>query len=449
MKDKKPILMIRCAVYTRKSTEEGLDQEFNSMDAQREACEAFVASQKQEGWVLVPDRYDDPGFSGGNLERPALKRLLEHIESGRINCLVTYKIDRLSRSLMDFAKLVEIFDRHGVTFVSVTQSFNTTSSMGRLTLNVLLSFAQYEREITAERIRDKYAASRRKGIWMGGRAPLGYDARERRLVVNDQEAEQVRHVFRRFLEVGSATLLVRELAEHGIRSKSSTAADGALSPGRPLDKGTLYKILNNRTYLGEVVFQGEIYPGEHEAIIDKPLWDRVHSILAGNRHTRANATRAQTPAPLKGLIHCGHCGRAMRPSHTRKQGTLYRYYVCMNASKNSYRDCPIGGMAAGDIEKLVLRQVQSMVGSPEMTARVWKEAQKTEEPFEERDLVGALHRLETVWDDLFPGEQARLLHLLVRRAVVHTDEVEVHLRVSGLNLLAAEIGTEEDNREER
>jgi site-specific DNA recombinase len=330
MSKKQPVRMIRCAVYTRKSTEEGLDhQTFNTLDAQRESCEAFIASQKQEGWILIPDHYDDPGFSGGNLERPALKRLMRDIEEGRVDCLVTYKIDRLSRALMDFAKLVEIFDRCSVTFVSVTQSFNTTTSMGRLTLNMLLSFAQYEREITAERIRDKFAASRKKGMWMGGRPPLGYNVQNKRLMVNHQEAEHVRHIYRRFLEIGSATLLVKELSTSGIHAKSRTMKNGEFRPGRPLDKGTLYTILNNRTYLGEVVYKEEIYPGEQDAIIDQNLWDRVHTILATNRHTRANNTRSQSSAPLKGIIRCGHCDRSMRPSHTKKKNTLYRYYVCM------------------------------------------------------------------------------------------------------------------------
>ncbi|MBF0453673.1 MAG: recombinase family protein [Magnetococcales bacterium] len=436
----KPSKMIRCAVYTRKSTEEGLDQEFNSLDAQRESCEAYIASQKQEGWVLIQDRYDDGGFSGGNLERPALKKLLEQIEAGLVDCLVTYKIDRLSRSLMDFAKLVEIFDRRSVTFVSVTQSFNTTNSMGRLTLNMLLSFAQYEREITAERIRDKYAASRRKGMWMGGRPPLGYDVQDKRLVINEREADDVRHIFRRFLEVGSTTILSKELATAGIRSKSRTLKNGIFQPGKPMDKGTIYRILNNRTYLGEVSYQGETYPGEHEAIIDRLLWDRVHVILGENRQSRSSRTRAQTPAPLKGIIQCGHCRRAMTPSHTRRKDLIYRYYVCMRASKNSYGECPIGGMAAGDIEKLVIKQVQSLVAAPEMVARVWQTANDSGEAFEERDLVNAMNQLEIIWDDLFPGEKARLMQLLVGRVTVHLDEVEVHLRVAGLSTLTSEIG---------
>src|SRR5262245_56796436 len=266
----KPVLRkLRCAVYTRKSTEEGLDQEFNSLDAQREACEAYVASQRAEGWVLVPDRYDDGGFSGGTLERPALRRLLADIEDGRVDVIVVYKIDRLSRSLMDFARLVEVFDRRTVTFVSITQSFNTTTSMGRLTLNVLLSFAQFEREVIGERIRDKIAASRRKGMWMGGFVPLGYSVKDRKLVINETEAELVRSVFKRFAKLGSGTKLVRQLSQENARNRY----------GKLIDKGALYKMLNNRTYIGEAVHKGTAYPGEHEAIIDRALWDKIHGIL--------------------------------------------------------------------------------------------------------------------------------------------------------------------------
>src|SRR6476620_2349465 len=315
---KKPIVRkLRCAVYTRKSSEEGLEQEFNSLDAQREACEAYIASQKPEGWTLVPDRYDDGGISGGTLERPALKRLLADIESGRVDVIVVYKIDRLSRALMDFAKLVEVFDRNNVTFVSVTQSFNTTTSMGRLTLNILLSFAQFEREVIGERIRDKFAASRKKGMWMGGFVPLGYDVKDRKLVVNDAEAATVQRTFEKFTKCGSVTVLVRALRAEDVRGKR----------GRLIDKSYVYKLLNNRVYVGEAVHKGTAYPGEHEAIVDRALWDKVYAVLSHGPRRRAAATRAQTPALLKGLIF-GPTGCAMTPTHTRKQGgRLYRYYI--------------------------------------------------------------------------------------------------------------------------
>src|SRR3954465_13460540 len=277
---------MRCAVYTRKSSEEGLDMEFNSLDAQREACEAYIASQRPEGWVTVRDQYDDGGFSGGTLKRPGLQRMLADIAAGLIDVIVVYKIDRLSRALMDFSRLVEIFDRHNVTFVSVTQSFNTTTSMGRLTLNILLSFAQFEREVIGERIRDKFAASRKKGMWMGGFVPLGYDVENRKLVVNEPDAKTVRMIFERFIKIGSATPLVRMLRAEGVTGRY----------GKLVDKGYIYKLLNNRTYIGKAVHKGTVYSGEHEAIISQALWDKVHSILAESPRHRAARTRAQTPA---------------------------------------------------------------------------------------------------------------------------------------------------------
>jgi site-specific DNA recombinase len=279
------IRKLRCAVYTRKSTEEGLEMEFNSLDAQREACEAYVASQRAEGWLLVSDRYDDGGFSGGTLERPALKQLLGDIEAGRIDVVVVYKIDRLSRSLMDFSRLVEVFDRQSVTFVSVNQSFNTTTSMGRLTLNVLLSFAQFEREVIGERIRDKFAASRRKGMWMGGWAPLGYDVRDRKLIVNERDAKLVQSIFQRFLKTGSATVLARQLIQEDVRNKY----------GKLVDKGILYKLLNNPVYIGEAVHKGVSYPGEHTAIIDRKVWDRVQAQFQVNPRKRAAPSGHRRP----------------------------------------------------------------------------------------------------------------------------------------------------------
>lgn len=294
----KVVRKLRCAVYTRKSSEEGLEQEFNSLHAQREACEAFIASQRSEGWVLVRDQYDDGGISGGTLDRPGLKRLLEDIEDGLIDVVVVYKIDRLSRSLADFAKLVDVFDRNSVTFVSVTQSFNTTTSMGRLTLNILLSFAQFEREVTAERIRDKVAASRKKGMWMGGVPPYGYRVENRKLVVDDERAEHVRWIFARFLEIGSCTELAREVARHGIRTPK----------GNRIDKKYLYRLLSNRAYIGEAVHKGESYPGEHDAIIDRETWDRVHAILQESPRKRRSHPRRDAGASERAPVRAGWHG---------------------------------------------------------------------------------------------------------------------------------------------
>ena len=438
MSQKNPVKKTHCAIYTRTSSDEGLDQEFNSLHAQRESCESFIASQRSEGWMAHQDRFDDGGFSGGTLDRPALKRLLREIESGQVNVVVVYKIDRLSRSLMDFSKLVETFDRHDVTFVSVTQSFNTTTSMGRLTLNILLSFAQFERELSAERIRDKVAASRKRGLWMGGFPPLGYDIEDRRLLVNPEEADLIRHIFQRFTELGSGTTLVEELNRDGHRTKTWTSSStGTLHDGRKFDKGVLYRLLSNRVYLGQAVHKGVAHPGEHDAIIDQSLWGKVHAILARNPRQRANATKAETPALLKGIIRCRHCDRAMTTSHTRKKGgKQYRYYLCMNASKNRYDHCPIRMISAGEVEAVVFDRVQQVLRTPEMVMGTWKNS----EGVKERDITKALRNIDPVWKELFPREQARIIQLLVSRVEVSRELIEVHLRMEGLENLVQEMG---------
>ncbi len=425
---KRIVRKLRCAVYTRKSSEEGLEQEFNSLDAQREACEAYIASQRSEGWVLVRDHYDDGGISGGTLERPALQRLLADIEDGLIDVVVVYKIDRLSRSLMDFAKLVDVFDRNGVTFVSVTQSFNTTTSMGRLTLNILLSFAQFEREVTAERIRDKVRASRMKGMWMGGVPPYGYRVENRRLMVDEERASQVRWIFARFLEIGSATELAREIAKRGLRTPK----------GNRMDKKYLYRLLNNRAYIGEAVHKGDSYPGEHDAIIDGETWDRVHAILKESPRKRAARTRADTPALLKGLLY-GPDGAAFSPTHTRKGGKLYRYYVSQTVLKHGAGSCPVGRVPAGEIEAIVIDQLRAVFRQPEIVAGTWKAARVRDGQATEADAHAALEQLDPLWDELFPAEQPRIVALLVERIDIGTEGLNVILRVDALASLAREM----------
>src|SRR3954470_16486436 len=314
---------LRCALYTRKSSEEGLEQDFNSLDAQREACEALVASQKREGWVLLPEMYDDGGFSGGTLDRPAFQRLLADVGAGKVDVVVVYKVDRLTRSLSDFAKIVEVFDKNAVSFVSVTQQFNTTSSMGRLTLNILLSFAQFEREVTGERIRDKIAASKKKGMWMGGQPPLGYDVKDRKLVVNPEEAETVRQIFQRYRETRSVQLLKTDLDAHAIVSKARMASDGSAYGSKPLARGALDLMLQNRIYRGEIVHKDKSYPGEHEAIVDEHLWNEVQVILRTNRVERADGTTDNRSSMLAGLLFDAQ-GERMTPSHATKGGTRYR-----------------------------------------------------------------------------------------------------------------------------
>jgi site-specific DNA recombinase len=418
---------LRCAVYTRKSSEEGLDMDFNSLDAQRESCEAYISSQKAEGWLLVSDRYDDGGFSGGTLERPALKRLLTHVKAGKIDVIIVYKIDRLSRSMLDFLNLVELFERHGVTFVSVTQSFNTKDAMGRMALNILVTFAQFERELIGERIRDKVAASRKRGKWMGGWTPLGYAVRDRKLIIHEADAERVRTIFRRFVQLKSATLLARELVAAGATNRY----------GHLLDKGVLYKLLNNRVYIGEAVHKGTSYTGEHEAIIDRDLWDKVHAILQESPRKRAGRARAQTPAPLKGLLFAPD-GAAMSPTHTRKSGKLYRYYISQTAMRRG-SDCPVRLVPAAEIERIVLDQVRHVIRAPEVIVQTWRAARKLGREVSEADVRSALTEFEELWDELFPAEQARIVELLVQRVDVHPDRLDITLKIEGLTSLHDEL----------
>ena len=427
----KPLVRkLRCAVYTRKSSEEGLEQEFNSLHAQREACEAFIASQRSEGWVLVRDQYDDGGISGGTLERPGLKRLMADIEDGLVDVVVVYKIVRLRRSLADFAKLVEVFDRNGVTFVSVTQSFNTTTSMGRLTLNILLSFALFEREVTAERIRDKVAASRKKGMWMGGVPPFGYRVENRKLMVDKEAAAHVCWIFARFIEIGSCTVLAREVGTRGLGTPR----------GNQIDKKYLYRMLSNRAYLGEAVHKGDSYPGEHEAIIDRETWDRVHAILQESPRKRAARTRAETPALLKGLLF-GPDGAAFSPTHTRKGGRLYRYYVSQTVLKHGAGSCPVGRVPAGEVEAAVINQLRAVFRQPEIVAGTWMAARTRDNEVTEADASAALQKLDALWDELFPAEQARIVALLVERVEIGTRGLDVRLRVDGLRSLAHDFST--------
>jgi DNA invertase Pin-like site-specific DNA recombinase len=419
---------LRCAVYTRKSSEEGLEQEFNSLDAQREACEAYVVSQRPEGWVLVPDHYDDGGVSGATLDRPALKRLLADIEANKVDVIVVYKIDRLSRALMDFAKLVEVFDRNDATFVSVTQSFNTTDSMGRLNLNILLSFAQFEREVIGERIRDKFAASRRRGMWMGGWAPLGYDIKDRKLIVNEREAELVRSIFTRFARGIPPQQLIEALAAEGTLNKQ----------GKPIDKGYLYRVLHNRVYLGEAVHKSTAHPGEHAPIIERGLWDQVHALIDPSPRTRATRVLGRTPALLKGLIF-GPTGTAMTPAHTRKGGRLYRYYISTDVIRTGSSPSPVRRVPAAQIEDVVIAQIRTMIQTPEIVVATWRSASKTLKGLTERQVGEELRRFDALWDELFPAEQARIVQLLVDRVDISEGGADVSLRVDGLTNLIQDL----------
>src|SRR5438876_4065938 len=353
----------RCAIYARKSSEEGLEQEFNSLQAQSEACEAYIRSQRHEGWILARTHYDDGGFSGGNIERPALQQLLGDIRAGRIDIVVVYKVDRLTRSLADFARLVEIFDKEGVSFVSVTQQFNTNSSMGRLTLNVLLSFAQFEREVTGERIRDKITASKRKGMWMGGLVPLGYYASERKLVINPAEAETVRGIFALYRELGCVRRVKEEADRLGLRTRYRTTRKGAERGGKPFSRGHLCRLLANPIYTGQIAHKAQLYSGQHPALIDAETWAAVRDQLVANAGDHRRKARAVEPSLLAGLLVDAR-GERLTPSHAVRNGRRYRYYLSAVPIDPAGTDARVWRLPAREIENAVISIMVEALSSP-------------------------------------------------------------------------------------
>jgi DNA invertase Pin-like site-specific DNA recombinase len=416
---------LRCAIYTRKSTDEGLDQDFNSLDAQRDACEAYIRSQTGEGWTAVKTRYDDGGFSGGSMERPALQQLLADIRDRNVDVLVVYKVDRLTRSLSDFARIVEILDGQGVSFVSVTQQFNTTSSMGRLTLNVLLSFAQFEREVTAERIRDKIAASKKKGMWMGGVVPLGYDVVERKLIVNAAEAGTVRTLFDLYRRLGSISAVQEEADRLGLRTKARKPNNGSRPGGAPFRAGHLNKLLNNRIYIGEISHKGNSYPGEHEPIIDRTLWDAVKAQMAGNAPPRSRGVNERSPALLTGLLH-DEDGARITPHHSNKQGRRYRYYISRDpGSRAGWR------LPARAIDAAVLDGIAGFLGDRRRLLDVLGQSTMAVQ-----DIDAILSQGNRLGSDLqsagLAGQRAMLLDL-VDRIEVTRDRIHIALRMDGLS----------------
>jgi site-specific DNA recombinase len=396
--------ILRCAIYTRKSTEEGLEKEFNSLDAQREAAEAFIKSQAHENWTCLPQRYDDGGFSGGTIERPALAQLLADIQARRIDIVVTYKVDRLSRSLLDFARMMAVFDQHGVSFVAVTQQFNTATSMGRLVLNVLLSFAQFEREIIGERTRDKIAAARRKGKWVGMLPPLGYtvDSHSPKLQIDETEAERVRAIFNLYLERRALLPVVEELNQRGWTTKRWQTRQGHFRGGQRFTTTNLYQLLTQPAYVGKVRYKTELHRGEHQGIVDLSLWQQVQDLLRSNGPGRNNGPRVPSGALLQGLLRCQPCGMAMTPNYaSRRSAIRYCYYLCLNATKRGRRHCPSKSVSAPAIEQFVAQQLQGLANAP--TASV--EDQKALEPF--ADLAS--------WQALPTLQQAQFLKALLRR----------------------------------
>jgi len=367
---------IRCAVYTRKSTDENLDSDFNSLDAQRESAENYIKSQAHEGWSIIPTRYDDGAYSGATMDRPAVQKLLRDVDAGQVDVVIVYKLDRLSRNLLEFNQTLKFFEQHDVSFVSVTEQFNTNTPMGRFGMNMISSFSQMEREVIAERIRDKVAASKRRGKWMGGVPPLGYDVnrKEKKLIVNAKEAILVRLIFRRYLELKSATALLKELNDQGHRTKTWVTKKDIRREGIGFDKNKVYKILKNVTYQGLTKHKDKAYPGEHEAIIEQSLFDEVQKLLSENTVNRGNVTRSKTTAMLRGVLICGYCGRTMVPTYSLKKGRKYRYYVCQTATKRSYNECKLKSVSADKLEAPIKDAIRKLISNPDTIKQTLEKA---------------------------------------------------------------------------
>ena len=502
---------VRVAVYTRKSTDEGLEQEFNTLDAQRQAVEAYIQSQRGEGWIALPQQYDDGGYTGANVNRPAFQRLLADIEAGKVDAVCVYKIDRLSRSLLDFARIIEFFEKHDVTFTAVTQQFSTANAMGKLTLNILMSFAEFERQVIAERTADKMAASRQKGLWMGGRPVLGYDIEDKQLIVNDEEAEQVRGIFRLFIETGSMVATVIEVNRRGWTTKSWKTKSGEVREGKPFDRVSLRRLLTNPVYIGKVRSGNEVFDGVHEAIVDTTTWEAAQALLKSHEGN-GNGVRYSDSALLKGIVKCGTCGASYSPHSAKNGNRRYRYYVCQTAQKQGAAACPKSRVGAEELEQFVVGKVMAIGRDTSVVAETLaatkterevelrglrKELKRLEkehgklreqkrnlvdsvadagkgasailerigevevdmaqtataiddirgriariehETIDEQDLKTALASFTPVWQELFPRERARILHLLIEEVVfdARSGELEIAFRPGGVRALVAE-----------
>ena len=416
---------VRCAIYVRKSREEGLEQEFNSLDAQREAALAFIATQKCNGWRPIEKEYADGGFTGANTDRPALQELMKDIEAGAVDVVVVYKVDRLSRSLADFADLMKKFESHGVSFVSATQQLDTSSPMGRMVLNILITFAEFERDMIRTRIQDKLAASKKKGLWVGGHVPFGYKVVDHKLVPEPAEVEAVRFLFRRFVECGSATLVAREMNAKGWKTRI----------GNPWSVQTVRKSLAQHAYIGKVFYKDQVYEGQHEGIVDEALWNEARRIATSDPPLRGRK-RIEDAAPLRGILHCKACGCAMQHTYSQKGGRRYAYYVCSKDRKGNAGagGCPMGRVPAGVLEEAVFGQLGRILQSDAFAEALARECELTRE-----DIRASVADLPAFWDELFPEEKRRLVRLLVARADVGPDAVDIELRTAGFARLAEEM----------
>ncbi len=439
-----PQQQVRCAIYTRKSTDEGLEQDFNSLDAQRESGENYIASQKANGWVCLPDRYDDGGCSGGNIERPALKRLLTDIRERKVDMVVVYKLDRLSRSLMDFSELQTAFDEYGVSFVAVTQEINTSTSAGRMMLNILMTFAQYEREIITERIRDKIAAAKKRGKHCGGFPLLGYDSDPvtKKLAVNPKEAETVRFIFASYLKHGSAKAVSTELELRGLKTKGWTTKRGIVHEEKHFNNHTVYRILKSPYYIGRVPHHDVSYPGDQEAILDQETWDKVQLLLKNNMNHDATR-RTRKVNPFSGLVFCGSCGGAMTLSHTvKKKNKRYSYYICLEDTKRNFSICPIKRMPANEFEKVVVEEIGTLFQTPTMLAALLGE---TGQALNTEQLQTVLKNIYGVWEVMCPVERCRLIQTVIKRITVYTNRLKIEPNTEGINTLLIEAGMEKTN----
>jgi len=420
----------RCAIYTRKSSDEGLEQSFNSLDAQREACESFIKSQQHEGWSPLPTQYNDGGFSGGNTERPALQSLIDDIKSNKINVVVVYKVDRLSRSLADFVKIIDLFDQYDVSFVSVTQQFNTSSSMGRLTLNVLLSFAQFEREVTSERIRDKIAASKQRGMWMGGVVPLGYDVIDKKLVVNHAEAKIVRHIYQRYVNLGTVRKLKEELDAEGYISKRRDK-DQCRGGGKPFGRGALYALLKNPLYIGRVAHQGKLYEGQHAAILEKSLWGTAQNLLNENRQNNQSRNSVKDPSLFAGLIYDDN-DNPMSPTHTKKDNRRYRYYVSQAVLQ--YREADAGSVlriSAKTIEDSVIKRLMQYLQTPMELLKVFSHIKLSAK--KQTTIIQNAKSFVKTWENLTPSKKIDHLKNIIQKTQVGCDGINITLSRAGIS----------------
>lgn len=417
---------IRCAIYTRQSVDDGQEQEFNSLDAQREAGEAYIKSQKFNGWVCLQERYDDGGFSGGNTRRPALKRLMADCREGKIDLVLVYKIDRLSRSISDFSELSCFFDKHNVSFCSVTQDINTSTSSGRMMLNILMTFAQYEREIISERIRDKFAASKRKGIWMGGAVPLGYQVIDRKLIIVEEEAKTVRFIYQRYLETQSPKQIAIELNDKGITTKR----------GKPWKTGALNHILRNCIYAGRITYKDEVHEGEQEAIIDPELWEKVQSYMNACPTRTDQSRKLGNVTALKGILYCGHCdGKMMSISSSKRNGVRYTYYKCSRDSKKTFSTCPVKQVSAGRLEEVIFNQLSAVFRTPVMLARL-----ADLNGINAQGLAGILGNV--LWEEASAVERRRLIELLIDKIKIYEDKLDMEIKADGIMAIKEEIDNE-------